>query len=430
MAITIKFKSAQLPYLAIFVLYLIWQFTRAPDVFFEGRYFAEEGSVFYSHALSTSFFNHVFFISPLAGYFLLNANLQTGIASILPIEFGPFFTVWTSFAFMALPALLLFSFCTEVKFQRIKLLFFVLLLFSPYANYPEIFANSINSQIYLGLSTFVIFLFFSNIKSTGSKIFVWIILFLSFLSGYYSLALLPMLIYRRLKEGSSPFISNILILGLVSLMFQFTITLNMIFSDTLWPTKLGPSKFTIQYFNEFVVWLFNNFLLDQDLGNLSLILIVFFLVGLLLPGGDLSINFKGQLLIGFTIQLFLIYFGSAEFSDRYLALVLTILSLSVVTSVAEFFRSRFFNIIAYVQVFIITLILFYSFTFIQNYNDPFLVCSTDCVNFSDQVTKIKNEGYQYLYHWPMGTNTMDWFTNMRDPKIELAPFQKNMIGIN
>jgi hypothetical protein len=430
MDIKIKLQKNQLIYIVVLVLYCSWQIFSAPRVFLEGRYFAEEGSIFFSHALSHNFLQHLFFVSPLSGYFLFNANLQTGIAVLLPFKVGPLFTAWSSLALMILPAIFLLKLCVNSPLARIKLLLFTILLFSPYINNSETFANSINLQVYLGLSTFIIFLFFSSIQSKASKVSVWLFLFVSFLSGYYSIILLPILLYRLIKNGFNSFGTKVLLLGLSALTIQISITVSMKLNQQLWPSKLDDNRFSYDYLIKFLRWLAQNFLLGHDLIWFFLLTIILIFVILKFCTVEFLRRDYNQIFYAFILQILLIYFGSAEFSPRYYALVLTIVVFALTVSLNQLLKDLKTLIIKQLSFLLSLLIIVFTTIIFRDYNDFFLACPEDCPSFSVQVDDIRGGKTPYLYHWPMGPQSRDWLTDIQNPKIELAPFQETTMNSN
>ena len=74
----------------IFVFFLLaLLFYRSPFIFLNGRFMAEEGSVFFKYAYLNNFFDTLFFIDFLSGYMNLWANISAIISNLFPLKFSP-----------------------------------------------------------------------------------------------------------------------------------------------------------------------------------------------------------------------------------------------------------------------------------------------------------------------------------------------------
>ena len=85
-------------------LYAFILVVRAPWVLFQGRFWAEEGTFFLPYAWTHSFLDSL--IAPHAGYYNLVSNLAGIIATRVPLEVAPRFTVALAFLLQLLPAIL------------------------------------------------------------------------------------------------------------------------------------------------------------------------------------------------------------------------------------------------------------------------------------------------------------------------------------
>ena len=120
----------------------------------------------------------------------LIVNLLTELSTYVPLIYAPLVTVYGSFAIILIP-LLLILFEDSYLFKNDKQKFIGgLIFFITYPNVPEIWVNSVNSQIYLFfISLLILYLKPSNEKN---KIMAPSLLLLSGLSGIYTCILTPL----------------------------------------------------------------------------------------------------------------------------------------------------------------------------------------------------------------------------------------------
>ena len=174
----------------IFVFILVVSFWRSPYIFLNGRFIGEEANLHLIYALENTFFKNLLYYDPFAGYYNITPNLMLWLATKVPLELAPLITVYGSFIFIILlPYLCLFR---ESKFfdkENKKIIGSLILFLSP-PLVPELWLNSLNTQIYLCFISIVI-LFMINL-SRNEKIFNHSLILISGLSAVYSCALLPL----------------------------------------------------------------------------------------------------------------------------------------------------------------------------------------------------------------------------------------------
>lgn len=143
---------------ALTILYLLVCVARAPDVLIGGRFWAEEGSVMWSHARSSNFRDSLLF-NPGGGYLNLYANGLTYIASMANLRYAPYVTSWISLLLAGGPAVVLFRSPLVLNFsQRWKAACCTGLLLIPSVTEPDIFANSLQHQVHFGVLAAVLLL--------------------------------------------------------------------------------------------------------------------------------------------------------------------------------------------------------------------------------------------------------------------------------
>ena len=82
----------------VFVVLLLASFSRAPYLLVHGRFFAEEGTMYFSHMKHGS----VWFVARPVGYIYAFCNIATSLATHVPLERAPLVTAWLSLGVIAL----------------------------------------------------------------------------------------------------------------------------------------------------------------------------------------------------------------------------------------------------------------------------------------------------------------------------------------
>ncbi|MHB8800356.1 MAG: hypothetical protein ACYDBY_18055 [Thermoanaerobaculia bacterium] len=127
---------------------------RAPRVVLEGRFWAEEGTVYFASALADG---PAALLRTHQGYLNLATNLATGAAALpfVPLEAAPRVTVLAALLFQLLPAFLLLTrrapwlASTPVRLAAVALV----LLARPS---DEVWLNSVNSHFFLAVATAIL----------------------------------------------------------------------------------------------------------------------------------------------------------------------------------------------------------------------------------------------------------------------------------
>lgn len=187
---------------------------RSPYILKNGRFWAEEFSVYFKYAFNHNWFETLLFVYSRGGYYYLSANLNAIFATMVPLKYAPLVTVYGSLMVLFLLfGMILFipSLFWEKLWQK-SLGCFIFLLCPSFV--PEVWLNSINTQVYWGLIAFVI-LFIDQNKNTCGKIYLtWVVLLISALSGLYACILLPFFFLKSLiTRIKADWISAFLLLG-------------------------------------------------------------------------------------------------------------------------------------------------------------------------------------------------------------------------
>jgi hypothetical protein len=155
---------------------------------------AEEGSIFFSYAFSKNFLSSIFYIDFNSGYYNLWANTSAVIASWFKLEVSPLITAYLSL----IPKLFIFYFIlfgNSLLFNNLKNKYIGCLIFliSP-AIVPEVWANTINSQLFFCL--LMLIFCFEDFNKKKNNIIVMVTIFFAGLSGLYSTIFTPIFFYK------------------------------------------------------------------------------------------------------------------------------------------------------------------------------------------------------------------------------------------
>ena len=185
---------------------------RAPRLLQEPRIWAEEGTVYLAYAYNHSWLQAL--IAPHQGYYGLFPNVASLLAlAIGGVRYAPNVTTWLAFTVQLVPVAIVVwgtSSLWERWYQRLLGVLIILLA----ASSGEIWLNTINSQFYLAIVTFLILM--ENLSQTRSArrwIYRALLLFCG-LSGPVSCFLLPMFIFKAISERHRESTLQIGILGL------------------------------------------------------------------------------------------------------------------------------------------------------------------------------------------------------------------------
>jgi hypothetical protein len=401
-------------------MYLVFAVFRSNEILLQGRFFAEEGSVFWSYALSQEGHSVIQYVPVIQGYLCLNCNLQIYLSTLVPVTFSPLVTVWSSVLISFLPSFLFYRLADRDFENKYRILVTLTILFLPSLNLLEVFANSINSQVYLSISCFIILIY--GLDSKKLLKLQLTILAISFLSSYYALILLPVFLLKYLITRNTKLLS-VLFLGLFGSIIQINVLFYSTNTNSIYEGKL-QIKGGIDYLIEIIKLSFSiNIFGEKYYRDFSNNIFSFFIVGILIY--LITKNKKDHTLLfiifSYILQIFLVVFGQAgsNFSQRYSVVVSTI---------------SFFLIIHILKKYKISgkVVIFFLFVGLLNFNSQggryFIECDENCVTWGQQVQQVKEGSRQIYIHWPIGEGEPYWFTDAKNPQPNPAPFQKDIIG--
>jgi hypothetical protein len=213
--------------------------TRAPFVLTSGRFWAEEGAVYFRHMLTSASPGELFFVYPRAGYYNLFPNLGTWLGSAVPLEQAPLVTAWLSFGVVALMAWIALSWPSELLPNAGARIGAATLLVVGTLAEPEVWLTTLHTQAYLAIV--VLLLLFVRLDELGRGRYVGgiAILIVGALSGLYSAALAPLYVARAVQERTARPRGYALAISAAALV-QVLVLLTARDSN-----DLGPGKLTI-----------------------------------------------------------------------------------------------------------------------------------------------------------------------------------------
>ncbi len=415
-----KLKNTKFIYFLSVIVYFVFAVFRSSEILLHGRFFAEEGSVFWSYALSQGGLNMLQYVPVIQGYLCFNCNLQIYLSTLVPISFSPLVTVWSSLFISFLPSFLFYKLADRDFENKYRTLVAVTILFLPSLNLLEVFANSINSQVYLSISCFIILIY--GLESNKNLKLQFAILTISFLSSYYALILLPVFFLKYLITRNKKLLS-VLFLGFIGSIIQINVIFYATNTNSIYEGKL-QLKGGIDYLIEIIKLSFSINIFGEKyyrgFSNNILFILIIGLVIYLITKNKKDNTFL-LIIFSYFLQVFLVVFGQAgsNFSQRY----------SVVASTISFFL-----IIHILKKYKLStrVILFFLFVGLLNFNSQggryFIECDENCIVWDQQVQQVKEGSRQIYIHWPMGEGEPYWFTDVKDPQPNPAPFQKEIIG--
>ena len=176
---TLKSKKKELFFITLLLIF----FYRSPYIFLNGRFMAEEGEIFFANAYKYSFAYSFFFVDLYSGYLNLWANISGIISNFFDLEIAPLISNYLSL----IPKLLIIYFVLYENLIALnnfwyKILFCLIVFICP-QNVPEIWMNSINSQIFFCILSFVLLII--DYQHDKIKLVNLGLLLISGLSGIY-----------------------------------------------------------------------------------------------------------------------------------------------------------------------------------------------------------------------------------------------------
>jgi len=153
-AATVSSESSQQMFFSLLlsISIIILNCLRIPELLFTPRFWAEEGTTYFSSAYSSSFFENV--ISAHYGYFTLYNNIVTSLATLVNLESAPMVTIYAALAVQIAVSLFIIYGDNPLlpkPYQR-----YLVAIFVPMVSYAEVWLTTIGIQYWLGIAAFFI----------------------------------------------------------------------------------------------------------------------------------------------------------------------------------------------------------------------------------------------------------------------------------
>ena len=432
-------KLIEKKYFSFFILFFLaaLSFYRSPDIFLDGRFWGEDGTIYFQNALKNNFLENFFKIYyPTEGYYNLFPRIVALTANSVFIEFAPLVNVYMSYSilfYIFILAIFSNSFLLENKKQ--KFLFCFLTLFCS-SFVPEVWVNSVNTQIYFCALSILILYFRSN-NGITFKIINFIALFIGGFSSSYAAVLFPFFFIKYYLDKSKNFLFEALIV-LFSFLFQLSFylfsksTLNMIdlnrgnaFLNNFSLEWINLSYLKILIYNVFLKTIFskkivlllqdlinyfdvNKFLLSSIITSIFIIIIIFLykiIVAISKDKKKIFILFS-LFSIFITILTMNILVSGSYIYGRYAAILGFIFSLVVLFLNFQKIKKKYLTRV--LNILLISIYLSGMYQFRPNdYQILFLDCLNDCMPWKEQIISNNNN----IILWPYN-NASEWILKL------------------
>jgi hypothetical protein len=200
-------KSAQYS-LVFFIFYFILCVIKISTFASVGRFWAEEGAVFYPAIYNSEALYGLFFI--FNGHIELVTNFLVLISTLFKLENAPLATTYLSLLFQSLPVIVLLKYRDQFELNNVKI-FFVLLIMVGLPQSAEVFANTINLHFHFSILAALVLAV--NEQKNISKLALRFMLFLSGISGVPANFLLPIFALEAYRTKDRERINQFLIIS-------------------------------------------------------------------------------------------------------------------------------------------------------------------------------------------------------------------------
>jgi hypothetical protein len=188
----------------IFVIYI-----RQPELLIEPRFWAEEGTNYFSYAFSHSWLNNLF--SPQYGYNTLYNSIATSFATMVPLDYAPSVTTYLAFTVQLLVSAAVIWWDIPVLNSLFKK--FAMALFIQILAYSRLWVTTIGVQYWLCILSFLILMHNHNSDNTKVHGLHKALLILNGLTGILSCLLLPAFALKAVKTKSRRLMQHVIILS-------------------------------------------------------------------------------------------------------------------------------------------------------------------------------------------------------------------------
>lgn len=396
--------------LILFLLIIILAFYRSPYIFLNGRFVAEEGSFWFANSYLLGPIKGLTQIYWGSGYINVWPNLATTFALLVPIEYAPLVTVY--FALAVKIFLFLFVIYSKSNFlvsNFDKTIISLVILASP-PMVPEIWSNTLTSQIYFTIFAILIF-FQKDIKVNFFNKLSPFILFTSGLTSMLTCTLTPFFFYKYITKKNKfnflNFISIFFVSCCQSTIFIYSKVQNLDLEGVNTRFILSLDKFVNYTYNVLIKSFLGRDLTQLIYNHLLTSINIYLLTGFIILIFIFLLNHSFRQIKNDKIIIFLIFFfviislvtlyaaKMEQVQGRYAAMP-GILLIFITYRLFQLSSNNFKNF--YFLLILISLITgFYEFK-LNNKYPHFLTC-INCPNWKEEVSKWKIDNNYELKIW-------------------------------
>lgn len=412
----------------IFILILILiSIYRSPFLFLEGRFIAEEATVFFKYGFFNEWYKTLFFIDNIAGYYYLTANINAIFANLLPLDKAPLATTYGSLIILFSIFLIILntnSFLLKTSLDK-YLACLVILLSPPFVT--EVWLNSVNIQVYLGILTILI-LFINFEKNINFRKYASMALVINGLSGLYSCVVTPFFLLKYFIFKKKNDLNNFIILFLCCLI-QGSIVIYSKLSNLIYPgaIKLFQLNELINFFynaiaksilgREITIKIFNS--LDEK--NIIILSALFFILTTVII---IYLYKKNLLVFDFVFVFLLMLFASMAIfvmvggvgntvGGRYSVINGCILIFTLI-NLKNLFKHIWLKNIMYFFLLLNFTIGIQEFIPQKIYDKKLILC-IDCPIWKNEIKKWQINNDHKIKIWPY--TSQKWWLDLKNPQL-------------
>lgn len=174
---------------------------RCPELLLSPRFFAEEGSTYFSGAYQKSFFENIF--SAHYGYYTLFNQIATSCAMLAPLEYAP--AVTTLMSLLVQVGISLYVLWGDLPLLDSPWRRTILALAIPLVSWPGHWLTIIGAQCWFGVGTFLLLLSAGRSSNFSCYAVKSGYLLLAGLTGVLSSFMIPAFLWRAVREKSKEF---------------------------------------------------------------------------------------------------------------------------------------------------------------------------------------------------------------------------------
>jgi len=199
--------------LLVSVVIIAINIVRCPELLLNPRFFAEEGTTYFSGAFQKSFLANIF--SAHYGYYTLYNQIATSLATLAPLENAPLVT--TMMSLLVQVGISLYVLWGELPLIDALWKRVVLALAIPLLAWPGHWLTIIGTHCWFGVGTFLLLMSSSRCKKFCCYTARVVYLMIAGLTGVVSCFMAPAYLWRGFMEKSKEYIAYAAILSVCSL---------------------------------------------------------------------------------------------------------------------------------------------------------------------------------------------------------------------